>query len=221
MALKSINWIKTMIFRHKQVKGALLLAISFFTSTALSFEIGVDIASSHGGDKIVKVDNTDNTDKTGNTDKEEKAEKADILIGDGFTIGVVARQKVVSIFDITASISYKDNPEKFENGTYSFKSFPVSVGLRANVHELIALEVGAVTFLNPEITGSLLPTSVAISSDPAQYLEVSFNINEKTEFALRFVSELVFEQKFGGEAKNDHVVSTKGDHVSYIIRAFF
>jgi hypothetical protein len=71
------------------------------------------------------------------------------------------------------------------------------------------------------MTGSLFKIHVTVSSDPAQYLEVSFNINEKTEFAVRYVSELVFKEQFGGEAKNDHVVSAKGDHVSYIIRAFF
>jgi hypothetical protein len=201
--LKLTNWIKTMMFRHKQVKGALLLAISFFTRTAFSFEIGMDIASSHGGDKLVKAavitkDNVDNTY---------------ISAGDGIIIGVVARQKVISIFDITASIGYKSKTNEFNNGTFSFSTFPESVGLRANIHEFIGLEAGTVAFLNPEMTGSLVPPSTSVSSDPAQYLEISFNINEKTELALRFISGLVFKEKNGGDAK--------GDHVSFIARAFF
>jgi hypothetical protein len=216
MALKSINWIKIMMFRHKQVKGALLLAISFFTSTAFSFEIGMDIASSHGGDKIIKVVSQDNADITGNTGN------ADILIGDGIIIGVVARRKVGSIYDVTASIGYKYKSKKFKNGTFSFSTFPTSVGLRANIHKMIALEVGAVAFLNPEMTvtvaAPLSSPSIRISSDPAQYLEISLKIDKKKEITLRYISGLVFTKQLDGvEAK----AKGEGDHVSFIARAFF
>jgi len=205
-----------MIFRHKQVKGVLLLAISFFTSTAFSFEIGMDIASSHGGDKIIKVVSQDNADITGNTGN------ADILIGDGIIIGVVARQKVVSIYDVTASIGYKYKSYEFNNGTFSFSSFPTSVGLRANIHKMIALEVGAVAFLNPEMTvtvaAPLSSPSIRISSDPAQYLEISLKIDKKKEITLRYISGLVFTKQLDGvEAK----AKGEGDHVSFIARAFF